>query len=61
MVLFLVIAVSIVWLSGCVLALALGAMLARADGRPPAPPARGRRTRAKHGLPIGGERALPTA
>ena len=59
MVLFLVIAVSIVWLSGCVLALALGAMLARADGRAPSRPSRGRRTRAKQG--VGSQRMLPTA
>jgi hypothetical protein len=41
MLLFLAIALSIFWLCGCVLGLALGAMLARADGRAPAGRARG--------------------
>jgi hypothetical protein len=33
MLLFIVIALSILWISSCVLGLALGAMLARAEGR----------------------------
>jgi len=36
MLLFIVIALSIFWVCGCLLALALGAMLARTDGRGPA-------------------------
>jgi hypothetical protein len=60
MLLFIAIVVSVLWLSGCVLGLALGAMLARADGRAPVRPARGRRARAQHALPVG-ERMLPTA
>ena len=58
MLLFIVISLSVLWLCGCVLGLALGAMLARADGREPAAPAR-RRPRAQHG-PVA-ERMLPTA
>jgi hypothetical protein len=42
MLLFLAIALSIFWVCGCVLGLALGAMLARAEGRTPARPARAR-------------------
>jgi hypothetical protein len=41
MLLFLAIALSVFWVCGCLLGLALGAMLARADGREPARPARG--------------------
>ena len=59
MLLFIVISLSVLWLCGCVLGLALGAMLARADGREPAAPARRRRARAQH-VP-GAERMLPTA
>ena len=59
MLLFIVIALSVVWLSGCVLALALGAMLARADGREPARPARTRRPRTERYAAV--EPALPTA
>ncbi|HEV7806835.1 MAG TPA: hypothetical protein VGO80_13510 [Solirubrobacteraceae bacterium] len=60
MLLFLITALSIFWVCGCALGLALGAMLARADGRTPATPARAR-ARAQHRtLPVG-ERMLPTA
>jgi hypothetical protein len=59
MLLFTIIALSVVWLCGCVLALALGAMLARADGREPARPARTRRPRADRFAAV--ERVLPTA
>ena len=60
MLLFIVIALSVLWISGCVLALALGAMLARADGREPARPARTRRPRSdRFAAPV--EHALPTA
>ena len=61
MLLFIVIALSVVWLSGCVLALALGAMLARADGREPARPARTRRPRRDALRRRGRARRLPTA
>jgi hypothetical protein len=58
MLLFIVIALSVLWICGCVLGLALGAMLARADGREPVKarphPRRGDRFAAV-------ERALPTA
>ncbi len=47
MLLFVAIVLSILWVTGTVLGLALGAMLARADGRVPAPPARRDRTRAR--------------
>jgi hypothetical protein len=60
MLLFIVIALSVMWLCGCVLALALGAMLARADGREPARPVRSRRPRRDRVAPRV-ERALPTA
>jgi hypothetical protein len=43
MLLFIAIALSVLWVCGTVLGLALGAMLARADGREPAAPARRRR------------------
>jgi hypothetical protein len=59
MLLFIVISLSVLWLCGCVLGLALGAMLARADGREPEVPARRRRARAQHAVPV--ERMLPTA
>ena len=61
MLLFAGIALSVLWICGCVLGLALGAMLARADGREPAPPARRRQTRTRVGRPAGVERMLPTA
>jgi hypothetical protein len=61
MLLFVLIALSIFWVGGCVLGLALGAMLARADGREPASPARPRRARVEHRVRGGAERALPTA
>ena len=50
MLLFIAIALSVLWVCGTVLGLALGAMLARADGREPAAPARRRRAprRAAH-------------
>ncbi|MDX6680062.1 MAG: hypothetical protein QOG94_101 [Solirubrobacteraceae bacterium] len=60
MLLFLVIALSIFWVCGCALGLALGAMLARADGRTPAMPARGRARAQQRTLPVR-ERMLPTA
>jgi hypothetical protein len=59
MLLFIVIALSVLWICGCVLGLALGAMLARADGREPAQPARGRQPRSDRFAPV--ERAMPTA
>jgi hypothetical protein len=59
MVLFILIALSVLWTCGCVLGLALGAMLARADGRVPAKPVRHRRSRAERLSAI--DRALPTA
>ncbi|HEY1538599.1 MAG TPA: hypothetical protein VGF63_04310 [Solirubrobacteraceae bacterium] len=66
MLLFVLIAVSILWTVGCVLGLALGAMLARADGRAPARPARPDRGRARalrHELDrlAPADRVLPTA
>jgi hypothetical protein len=61
MLLFILIALSIFWVWGCVLGLALGAMLARADGREPARPARPRRARVEHRALGGAERVLPTA
>jgi hypothetical protein len=61
MLLFAGIALSVLWICGCVLGLALGAMLSRADGRTPAPPARRRRTRSRVAGPAGVERMLPTA
>jgi hypothetical protein len=59
MLLFIVIALLVLWISGCVLGLALGAMLARADGREPAKPARRRGPRRDR--LVGAEHALPTA
>ncbi len=60
MLLFVLIALSVLWICGCVLGLALGAMLARADGREPVKPARRRRhRRSDRFAPV--ERALPTA
>jgi hypothetical protein len=60
MLLFIVIALSVFWVCGCVLGLALGAMLARADGREPVKLARRRRPRRSDRFaPV--ERALPTA
>jgi hypothetical protein len=61
MLLFIAIALTILWVVGCVLGLALGAMLARADGREPVRPARRRRRpqRSDRFAPV--ERALPTA
>ncbi len=59
MLLFIAIALSVLWVSGCVLGLALGAMLARADGREPAKPARRRPRRGDRLTAV--ERALPTA
>jgi hypothetical protein len=47
MLLFVVIAISILWSCGCVLALALGAMLARADGRDRTRPGQPDRARAR--------------
>ena len=43
MLVFVATAIAILWISGCVLGLALCAMLARAEGREPARPARRRR------------------
>ena len=65
MLLFAAIALSILWITGTVLGLALGAMLARADGRRPQP-ARPDRTRARtlrHELDrlAPSDRVLPTA
>ncbi|MEA2220454.1 MAG: hypothetical protein QOJ35_3080 [Solirubrobacteraceae bacterium] len=60
MLLFLAIALSVLWTCGCVLGLALGAMLARADDREPASPAR-RRRHARAARPAAVERMLPTA
>jgi hypothetical protein len=65
MLLFLAIALSAIWICSCILGLALGAMLARTDGRAPARLSRRRRVHADGGamperLPAG-ERALPTA
>jgi hypothetical protein len=66
MLLFIAIALSILWVTGTVLGLALGAMLARADGRRPEHPARPDRTRARtlrHELDrlAPSDRVLPTA
>jgi hypothetical protein len=61
MLLFLAIALSILWISGCVLGLALGAMLARADDREPASPGRRRRRHAHAARPAAVEGMLPTA
>jgi hypothetical protein len=66
MLLFAVIALSILWATGTVLGLALGAMLARADGRRPDHPARRDRNRARalrHELDrlAPADRVLPTA
>lgn len=58
MLLFIVIALSVLWICGCVLGLALGAMLARADGREPA---RRRRAGTRAPRPAAVERMLPTA
>jgi hypothetical protein len=60
MLLFIAIALSIFWVCGCLLGLALGAMLARADGREPVRPARGR-ARARHRTLSAVEGMLPTA
>ena len=60
MLLFFIIALSIFWVCGCALGLALGAMLARADGRRPAKPARVR-ARAQQRTRSPAERMLPTA
>jgi hypothetical protein len=60
MLLFLIIALSIFWVCGCALGLALGAMLARADGRTPASPARARGWAQQRTRPVG-ECMLPTA
>ena len=60
MLLFLAIALSIFWVCGCLLGLALGAMLARADGREPATPARDR-ARARHRTLRTTDGMLPTA
>jgi hypothetical protein len=59
MLLFIAIALSVLWICGCVLGLALGAMLARADGREPAKPACRRPRRGARFAAV--ERALPTA
>jgi hypothetical protein len=59
MLLFILIALSVLWTCGCVLGLALGAMLARADGREPVKPARRRPRRSDRFAAV--ERALPTA
>ena len=59
MLLFILIALSVLWTCGCVLGLALGAMLARADGREPVKRARRRPRRSERFAPV--ERALPTA
>ena len=59
MLLFIVIALSVLWICGCVLGLALGAMLAPADVREPARPARRRPERSDRFAAL--ERALPTA
>ena len=59
MLLFILIALSVLWICGCVLGLALGAMLARADGREPVKPARRDPRRSDRFVAV--ERALPTA
>jgi hypothetical protein len=65
MLLFLAIALSAIWICGCILGLALGAMLARSDGRQPPRLSRRRRVHADgpaalERLPAG-ERVLPMA
>jgi hypothetical protein len=59
MLLFIVISLSVLWICGCVLGLALGAMLARSDGREPLKAARRRPQRGDRFAAV--ERALPTA
>jgi hypothetical protein len=65
MLLFAAIALSILWVAGTVLGLALGAMLARADGRRPQParPDRARARTLRHELDrlAPADRVLPTA
>ena len=61
MLLFIVIALSVLWICGCVLGLALGAMLARADGREPVKPARATRRRAQHRTSRSSSARCPTA
>ena len=62
MVLFVAIAVAIVWISGCALGLALCAMLARAEGREPAARrARGRARDRDHGRYAAPDGLVPTA
>jgi hypothetical protein len=60
MLLFIAIAVSVLWTCGCVLGLALGAMLARADGREPVKPA-GSRPRRSDRFAAAEPSMLPTA
>ncbi|MDX6720208.1 MAG: hypothetical protein QOJ63_2462 [Solirubrobacteraceae bacterium] len=65
MLLFLAIALSAIWICSCILGLALGAMLARTDGRTPARLSRRRRVDADGASAperrAAGERVLPTA
>jgi len=60
MLLFTAIALSIFWVCSCMLGLALGAMLARADGRGPGK-GRARRARARQRTVRAAEPMLPTA
>ena len=60
MLLFLLIALSVLWVCGCLLGLALGAMLARADGREPARPA-GKPARARDRTPRAADGMLPVS